>query len=155
MLALKELHVTNRDPKRCLLDLPDELLDEVVSFLYTDNGRFTRDLIPVSASCSRLRKATVPILFNTLHVRISHSCVGKRTFNILLNLDLAPHTFGRHVRHIKQDDSSSPPDHGCEDLQLSNELVMKVVTRGLRSLIHVTTLRSVIHSLTAAQLFIA
>jgi len=144
MLALKDLRVMVKKPtQRYLLDLPDELLDEVVRFLYTDNGRFTRDLVPVSVTCSRLRKAAAPILFNTLHVRVTWRHVDKRTFNILLNLDLAPHTFARHVRHMKQDDSPSTDELGFEHLQLSNELVMKVVRRGLRSLIYVTTLRLV------------
>lgn len=147
MLALKELRILNIEPsKLCLLDLPDELLDGVIHFLYTDNGRFTRDVVPVSATCSRLRKAAVPILFDTLHVRIKWSSVDRRTFNILLNLDLAPHTFARHVRHIKQDDSPNPVDQGGEDLKLCNELVTKVVARGLRSLINVRTLRYVILS---------
>lgn len=152
MLALKELRIKNREPsKQCLLDLPDELLDEVVRFLYTDNGRFTRDLIPASATCSRLRKATVPILFRNLHIRITRKGVDKRTFNILLNLDLAPHTFACHVRHMKQDDSPRAGEHGCEDLELSNELVLAVVTRGLRALVNLRRLRLVLEPCIAAH----
>ena len=142
MLALKDMQIMKRELSNfCLMDLPDELLDEVLRFLYVDNGSFTRDLVPASATCSRLRKATVPILFRNLHVRITRKGVDKRTFNILLNFDLAPHTFARHVRHIKQDDSPRTDEYGSKELGLSNELVMAVVTRGLRALVNITTLR--------------
>lgn len=142
MLTLKDHEVTNKSlPKRRLLDLPDELLDHVISILYTDNGRFKRDLIPSSLSCSRLRAITAPVLFETIHVRLTRRYVDRRTFNIFLNLDLAPHTFARHVRHIKQNDSFCFRENGCEDLRLSNDLVKQVILQGLRSVIKLRTIR--------------
>jgi len=141
MLALKDVLIMGRQAsKRCLLDLPDELLDEVVYLLYTDNGSFIRDLVPLSTTCSRLRKAVVPTLFNTLHVRLTWGPIDKRTISILLNLNLAPYSFAYHVKHIKNDEHV-PECSSVEDLNLSNELVMGIVTQGLRSLINLTTIK--------------
>src|SRR4051812_46850925 len=99
MLSLKESQIVLQAiPQSSILDLPDELLDEIISFLYNGNGRFIRDLIPVSVSCVRLREATAPFLFRTLHVRLTQRYVDRRTFNILLNCHLSPHTFAGHVR---------------------------------------------------------
>lgn len=142
MLALKHLQMMDPNPqRRCLLDLPDELLDLVVNTVYADSGRFIRELIPVSLTCRRLHKAIAPKLFQTLHVRITNRYVDRRTFNILLNLYLSPHDFARHVRHLKQNDSFCFRENGCEALNLSNELVRQVVKQGLQFLCNVKTIR--------------
>lgn len=142
MLALKHLQMTDHNlQRRCLLDLPDELLDLIVDAIYADGGRFVRELIPISLTCHRLHRATAPKLFQTLHVRITNRYVDRRTFNILLNLYLFPAEFARHVRHLKQNDSFCFRENGCEALNLSNELVRQVVKQGLQFLCNVRTIR--------------
>jgi len=144
MLSLKDTRIRDQQPsRRVLLDLPDELLDEVVHFLYTDNGSFTRDLVPLSTTCTRLRKAAVPVLFSTLHTRLTWGSIDKRTFCILLNLNLAPYSFAYHVKQIKNDDHVSEEHDADKDLSLCNELVMGVVTQGLQCLVNLTTIQSV------------
>lgn len=144
MLALKDWSRTReRHFAKGLLDLPDELLDLVMLHVYLENPSLVRDLLPPSQTCHRLRKATAPILFHTLSLRITQRYVDRRTFNILLNLDLAPYTFASHVRHLKQDDSYCYREDGCEDLRLSNELVREVALQGIRTLCNVRAIRSV------------
>lgn len=142
MLSLKESQIVLQAiPQSNILDLPEELLHEIISFLYNDNGRFIRDLIPVSVSCVRLREATAPFLFRTLHVRLTQRYVDRRTFNILLNCHLSPHTFAGHVRHIVQDDSYCFRESNCEDLRLSNELVRLLTKQALQAMVSLTTIR--------------
>ena len=57
-------------------------------FVYADAGRYLRELVPISLTCRRLRDATASKLFQTIHVRVTTRYVDRRTFNILLNLDL-------------------------------------------------------------------
>ena len=142
MLALKELHFPARQTiHRHLLDLPDELLDEVIHHAHADNRHSTRDIVPSSLTCWRLRKAVAPLLFHTLQIRLTNRYVDRRTFNILLSLDSSPQSFARHVRHLKQDDSFCFRASGCEDLALSNELVKGLAIQGLQCLTSLRTIR--------------
>lgn len=142
MLALKDFQPPRDEIyRRHLLDLPDELLDLIIGSLHADGGRHARELIPISLTCHRLRKTVAPILFQTLYVRITGRYVDKRTFNILLNFNLSPHRFARHIQHLKQDDSFCFRDNGCEDLNLSNELVRQVTKQGLQHLTNIKTIR--------------
>lgn len=131
--------------KRHLLDLPDELLDEIVHHIHLGGGRFVRDVLPISVVCRRLRKAAAAILFHTLHVRLTKHCVDRRTFNILLDVDLSPY-IAPNVRHIQQDDGFVDSEDGCAGLNLSNELVRAVALQALRLLQNVRRLRCVINT---------
>lgn len=142
MLALKHFQVKEYGAQhRYLLDLPDELLALIINFVYADAGRYLRELVPISLTCRRLRDATASKLFQTIHVRVTTRYVDRRTFNILLNLDLFPQQFARHIRHLRQDDGFCFRQNGCESLNLSNELVREVTKQGLQWLVNVKTIR--------------
>jgi len=128
--------------KRYLLDLPDELLDEIVQHIYLGGGRFVRDVLPISLVCCRLRKAAAAILFHTLHVRLMKHCVDRRTFNLLLDVELSPYV-ASNVRHIQQHDGVDGIEDECEGLNLSNELVRAVALQALRLLQNARRLRCV------------
>lgn len=123
-----------------LLALPDEILDEVMHSLYIDGGSHGRLLVPSSLTCRRLRKATTPILFKCLRIRLTNRYVDKRSLNVLINLHLSPNV-ACHVRHLKQHDAFCFREDGCEDLNLENELVRNLTIQGLSCLPNVKTIR--------------
>lgn len=142
MLALKDTLYTNHVPlHRKLLDLPDELLREIIEFLHAYNDRFGRALIPLASTCRRLRAATAPILFHTISIRLTDRYVDKQTINLLINLRENPDTFACHVKSLRQDDAFCFREDGCEQLQLGNELVHKLARNGLSCLINLNTVR--------------
>lgn len=139
MLALRGICVHRSEAKTFLLDLPDELLYEIVRFLFADGDRTVRNIIHLSMTCHRFRRAAAPILFRKLHVRLTMRCVDRRTFNILVGLNLAPYTFARYIRHIVQHDEFRHREEGFEDLTLRNELVQKLASQAFRHMIDLRT----------------
>ena len=127
--------------ERSLMDLPDELLELVLLELQDVATQRTRALLPISMACSRLRRITAPFIFHTIHLRLTDRYVDKRTFNILLNCNLARHGFTNHIRHIVQDDTYCFRENNCEDLRISNELVRGLILQALRSMINLTSIR--------------
>ena len=145
MLSLKRRQLMDQTQNaRGLLDLPDELLDEVIGFAHADNGSFTRDLITVSITCSRLRKACMPILFRTISIRATGRSIDKHTVSILLNLDHAPQGIAQQVKHIRSDDCvlNWVPPNGA--MSIAEEQIPGTLRSGLRSLVNLKTIRSVI-----------
>lgn len=140
MLALRSICVHRSEAKTLLLNLPDELLYEIVRFLFADGDRTVRNIIHLSSTCHRFRKAAAPLLFRKLHVRLTMRCVDRRTFNILVGLDLAPLTFARYVRHIIQHDEFRHREEGYEDLTLRNELVSKLASQAFRHMVDLKTI---------------
>lgn len=139
MLALKDIYAYQSASKTCLLDLPDELLYEIVNSLFADGDRTIRSVVPLSTTCHRFRKAAAPLLFRKLHVRLTSRCVDRRTFNILVGLTLAPHTFACYVRQIVQHDEFRHREEGFEDLTLKNELVQKLALHAFQHMVNLKT----------------
>lgn len=140
MLALKDSLLPEKIPKTCILDLPDELLFEVVEALFTDTDGSIRSILPLSTTCHRFRKAAAPLLFRKLHVRLTSRWVDRRTFNILVGLTLAPLTFACYVRHIVQHDEFRHREEGFEDLTLRNDLVRGLASDAFRQMVNLKTI---------------
>lgn len=144
MLALKDWHKPPSPvPPKQFLDLPDELLDLILHHLYTSGGKYIRDITPCSLTCRRLRKAAVPLLFNTLNLRVTWPYVDRRSFNILLGLESAPYSFASMIRHVRQDDAYIFRGDSCEEMKMSNELVRGLAVQGVRKLRNVRSIRLV------------
>lgn len=125
---------------RKLLDLPDELLREIVEFLDAYSIRFVRALIPLASTCRRLRAITAPLLFQTISLRLTDRYVDKQTINLLINLCEYPETFACHIKSWQQDDAFCFREDGCEQLKLDNELVYQLAKTGLSHLTNVDTI---------------
>ena len=139
MLALKKTQLSTRSKEIHLLDLPDELLHEIVQALFFNCDRTARAIANLSITCQRLRKAAAPLLFRKLHVRLTSRCVDRRTFNILIGLFLAPYTFACYVRHIVQHDDFRHREEGFEDLTLKNDLLKGLTVQAFQRMTNLRT----------------
>lgn len=105
MLSLKGMTINVPKTTTDICDLPEELLDHIVSHLYNDSGRFLRSITALSLTCQRLRKATLPILFDTITIAVGSKLqqqefVTQRTLELLTHLAKYPN-IADYVRHLR------------------------------------------------------
>ena len=94
MLSLKSFAYRNVNPKRTVVELPQELLQHVLALLEESCNGLLDDIRSCSLACRTLRDATLPILFREIHLVGFHEHYHEhKSQGILTYLHLL-----RHVR---------------------------------------------------------
>ena len=104
MLELKSRLVTtaaHAQSRLKLLDLPSEVLDEVVRAVYEDGDRSLSTILPTSRTCHALRRSALPLLFElySCSVREQSGDIIHRSFSsVQSNSQLLKHVKLLHLQ---------------------------------------------------------
>lgn len=105
MLSLKTEKglLPSRTTNLSLLELPTEILTQIIDHVVSDSSNFTPSILPASLVCHALRTATLPILFQSLSISMGPGAfIDRRTFNLLAHLAKPEIHHAKHVRCLNQ-----------------------------------------------------